>query len=498
MKNFKIIILMTLILNVLAIPPVPAQTPDTTAGDSAKVAPDSIATPSPPVTRPDSVVNVSANSVPPQSSDTTGQDTGDLRVAVDSVKVDSIAGEITDLSGMTTADSTISTATGSIIDTLPDTTTQFPDSGTSSSRNEPVGIEAVSSTTSSREPAQEMVSADSSQRPDTTATDSVPSQAARSQPVDDGGGGGWVFGIIGFIFVAAAAAAFILYRRSRREESYAAEIVAEIPSPPPVQITAKPVTEIKLAAGQLMISTAQHPGSRDEQQDAFAFSDPQSALTHRGMLALLADGMSGHAWGREGSRTAVRVFREMYQEKSEEETITRALKRVLTAANGAVKAFARERRAENNVGTTLAAAVIENANLYWISVGDTRLYLLRSGQLQQLTFDHIYFNKLMEAVSEGKMKKAEAEKHPDHDALYSFIGLKRLPDISVNKEAHLLKIGDRLLLCSEGLYKTLSSREISEILSGNPKTIAETLVKHALEKENPEQENVTAIAIVIE
>jgi protein phosphatase len=343
-----------------------------------------------------------------------------------------------------------------------------------------------------------MVSADSSQRPDTTATDSVPSQAARSQPVDDGGGGGWVFGIIGFIFVVAAAAAFILYRRSRREESYAAEIVAEIPSPPPVQITAKPVTEIKLAAGQLMISTAQHPGSRDEQQDAFAFSDPQSALTHRGMLALLADGMSGHAWGREGSRTAVRVFREMYQEKSEEETITRALKRALTAANGAVKAFARERRAENNVGTTLAAAVIENANLYWISVGDTRLYLLRSGQLQQLTFDHIYFNKLMEAVSEGKMKKAEAEKHPDHDALYSFIGLKRLPDISVNKEAHLLKIGDRLLLCSEGLYKTLSSREISEILSGNPKTIAETLVKHALEKENPEQENVTAIAIVIE
>jgi protein phosphatase len=502
MKNSNIIFLFAFILTGLTIFPALSQTPDTTAADSAAVAPDSVTPQIPSAAPPDSVQKTPADSAQPrvntsaaQNSDTMSADTNDLKVAADTAKADSPAATTAALPETITSGSDISaSATGSTTNTLPDTTppqiqetdTPLPVPEPLSSRNEP------------EESSQNLSTTDSTQLPDTAETDSLPSQTARAQPANDNGFGGWVFGIIGLIILVAAAA-FILYRRSYKGESYAEEIIAEFPPPgPPAPINVKPASDIKLPAGQLIISPAQHPGSRKEQQDAFTFSDPKSALTHRGMLAVLADGMSGHAWGREASRTAVRAFREAYEEKAEEETIARALKRALTTASEAVIAFARERRAENNAGTTLTAALIDNANLHWIAVGDTRLYLLRNGHLQCLTVDHIYFNKLMEAVSGGKMKKADAEKHPDRDSLYSFLGLKRLPDISLNKEPHPLKTGDRLLLCSEGVYKTLSMGEISEVLNGNPKSIGESLVKRVLAKENPEQENITAIAIVFE
>lgn len=318
----------------------------------------------------------------------------------------------------------------------------------------------------------------------------------QSQTDEGGGIPGWLFWIAGLL-IAGAIFTIVFLRRAKTQADFFDTPRTAAISEPKIKSSAKPASKTEVVMGRFIISHAQHEGGRPEQQDAFAISEPETKSSHRGLLIVLADGMSGHAWGREAGRAAVRTFRETYETKSPEESIAAASKRSLKAANEAVITLARERQQENNVGTTLTAAVIDNENLHWIAVGDSRIYLFRENQLTQLTTDHIYMNKLLEQVSSGKLTKKEAAKHPDRDALYSFLGLKKVTEIHSNPKPHLLKSDDRILLCSEGLHKTLSKAEIAEELAGNPNTLGESIVRKALAKENPEQENLTAIVLVV-
>src|SRR5664280_1455811 len=153
---------------------------------------------------------------------------------------------------------------------------------------------------------------------------------------------------------------------------------------------------MKFAAGN-----AQHIGARPEQQDAFGFSDPKrnDFTQHAGFLGVVADGMGGIAGGREASLTAVHAFLAAYDAKGPAETITDALLRSMNEANQAVVSLGR-RNAEQNTCTTLAAAVLHESGLYWISAGDTRVYLLRDQRLTRLTADHTYGRQLDESVLE--------------------------------------------------------------------------------------------------
>jgi len=321
--------------------------------------------------------------------------------------------------------------------------------------------------------------------------DELPAEGgAAAQPQTDEGGGipGWLFWVAGLLVVGAIFTVVFL-RRAKTEGSFF--------ETPPAAAIPQPAGKTRVVMERYIISHAQHDGGRPEQQDAFAISEPETESSHRGLLMVLADGMSGHAWGREASRAAVRTFRETYITKSAEESIAAALKRSLKAANDAVTTLARERQQENNVGATLTAAAIDNENLHWIAVGDSRIYLFSENQLTQLTTDHIYLNKLLEQVSGGKLGKKEASKHPDRDALYSFLGLKKVTEIDSNPKPHPLKSDDRILLCSEGVHKTLSKTEIAEELAGNPNTLGDSIIRRALAKENPEQENLTALVLVV-
>src|SRR5436305_3497808 len=116
---------------------------------------------------------------------------------------------------------------------------------------------------------------------------------------------------------------------------------------------------------------AQHIGTRSEQQDSFGFSDPRDRTftSHAGVLAVVADGMGGMAGGKTASRTAVKAFLDAYKLKRQNETIPAALNRALHFAHEAVRAAAQQ-IGEENMGTTLLAAVTHGQGLYWISAGD--------------------------------------------------------------------------------------------------------------------------------
>lgn len=247
---------------------------------------------------------------------------------------------------------------------------------------------------------------------------------------------------------------------------------------------------------KLNVGNAQHIGKRSEQQDAFGFSDPKDKafLKHGGFLGLVADGMGGTANGRAAGRAAVRAFLEAYRAKTPDEPIVTALERSLQEANRAVLAVGRDLPSETGTGTTLAAAVIHENSVYWISAGDSRVYLFRQNSLTQITLDHTYAQELDKEAAEGRISREEALNHPQRGSLISFLGMpgKLEADRSIRPLA--IEPGDCVILCSDGIYRAVSEKEICDSIGGDLNEACETLMQHALRKNRSQQDNLTVIA----
>ncbi|HWP97261.1 MAG TPA: protein phosphatase 2C domain-containing protein [Syntrophomonadaceae bacterium] len=245
---------------------------------------------------------------------------------------------------------------------------------------------------------------------------------------------------------------------------------------------------------------AQDIGRREEQQDSFLFSDMENPelVAKIGVLAVLADGMGGLKMGREASTLAVRTFLVEYSTKTPEETIPEELKRSTLVANGAVFDMATRSNLAWNTGTTLVAAVVDLDELYWISVGDSHIYLFRDQTLTQLNRDHNYSYQLQTQVSQGILTQEEADVHPERNALTSFLGMDVLGEIDQNLQPINLKPGDRILLCSDGLHGVLSPEEIIQALGYPAQEAAELLLTQTLSKSLRHQDNVTVAILACE
>jgi protein phosphatase len=246
--------------------------------------------------------------------------------------------------------------------------------------------------------------------------------------------------------------------------------------------------------------SAQHIGSRQSQQDCYGTSETQDRafLKHGGFLAIVCDGMGGLEHGEAAGKTAVCSFLEAYTKKTKQESIPEALERSARYANEKVLELAGELKADEGIGTTLVAAAFLDQSLYWISVGDSRIYLVRNGQLELLTRPHVFSNLLDRAVEQGALSREDAEKHPERDSLTSYIGTKKLEEIDANREPLRVARGDTVLLASDGLFKALESNEILDVLKGPPEQSHEALVRLTLDKEKPHQDNVTVVAVRME
>lgn len=245
---------------------------------------------------------------------------------------------------------------------------------------------------------------------------------------------------------------------------------------------------------------AQHIGSRQEQQDDFGFSNTADIafISHGGVLALVTDGMGGLFQGREASLLAKQTMLQQYEEKSVEETVPQALLKALSAANASVVEMAQKANLAGETGTTLAAAVIKDDELNWISVGDSHIYLYRQGEMFQLSTDHDYARLLALEVAKGSINPEEAANHPQRQALTSYLGQPNLEEIDRNQDPIILQPGDRILLCSDGLYKTLSEEEIVQIVDQEPQHAAEDLINATLAKGKTNQDNVTVAILACE
>lgn len=195
----------------------------------------------------------------------------------------------------------------------------------------------------------------------------------------------------------------------------------------------------------------------------------QRILTKGGLsftLGMVADGIGGQNAGeRAAALTVDEVFE--YCKSSNETDIPRILKDALESANKKVYEEAQIQRAKKNMGATAAVAIIYNNNLYIANVGDSRIYLIRNNQITQLTVDHTWEREMVET---GKLSEAEALRHPRRGELVRSIGYE--PNLKVDLEFYIqssgveytdavnaqglsLLPGDRIIICSDGLVKSV-------------------------------------------
>jgi len=242
---------------------------------------------------------------------------------------------------------------------------------------------------------------------------------------------------------------------------------------------------------------AQHVGARRYQQDSLGLADPQNGtfLAHGGFLAVLCDGMGGMEHGDVASETAVRAFLEAYAAKLPAESIPAALERSARNANQQVIEAALKLGFNDGVGTTLVAAVLHAGALYFISIGDSAVFHVSGGQIHTVNHPHVFANVLDKAVARGQISAAEAARHPEREALTSFVGIRELQEIDCSLEPWPVAMGDTILLASDGLFKTLDPAGILECLKGHPQSWPQTLVSRTLDRQHPSQDNVTVISI---
>ena len=226
---------------------------------------------------------------------------------------------------------------------------------------------------------------------------------------------------------------------------------------------------------------------REDNQDAIQLPN-RNLSAERGWLYALADGMGGYAHGRTASTLALqKLFDVFYGERAM--PAPRALRRGIEMANLGVYKEA-QRLAAGRMGTTLTAASVIGSTLYLAHVGDSRAYLIRDDRAICLTADHTTVGDLV------RMKVLPPDKvrtHAQRSILTKGIGLSLFVKPDLTK--HTLKEGDRLILCSDGLWSVIEDQEFADLAvkTKGARELSQRLIDLALQRQT--DDNVSAITV---
>ncbi|HEX8929940.1 MAG TPA: Stp1/IreP family PP2C-type Ser/Thr phosphatase [Actinomycetota bacterium] len=211
-----------------------------------------------------------------------------------------------------------------------------------------------------------------------------------------------------------------------------------------------------------------------------------------GRLAAVADGMGGHRAGEVASAIAMEELATLEHagpwptpaEAGE------ALRAVFLAANRRIREVAAKDSEFEGMGTTLVALLEDGDSVHLANVGDSRAYLLRNGELSQVTVDHTLVQEL---IDEGRLRPDEAERHPQRSIITRALGVES--DVEVDLFTYKLLPGDRLLLCSDGLSGVVDEQRIRNVMlrEPEPQRAAEKLVAMANEGGGPD--NITVVVL---
>ena len=224
-------------------------------------------------------------------------------------------------------------------------------------------------------------------------------------------------------------------------------------------------------------------GGREKNEDRMGY-----CYTRESGLFVLADGMGGHPQGEVAAQLALQAIAALFQKEARPlvKSVTEFLATALMAAHHQIIRYASEKGMLDTPRTTLVAAVVQDRSATWVHCGDSRLYVVRDGELLTRTRDHSY----LEQQSMGHVRMDLINRN----ILFTCLGSPTKPVFDVTGPVSLQQ-GDKILICSDGLWGSLSDNDIVRHLATQPVSDAvPDLVEAALANGGEHSDNVTVIA----
>lgn len=214
-----------------------------------------------------------------------------------------------------------------------------------------------------------------------------------------------------------------------------------------------------------------------------------NAVTQNGLVSLVCDGMGGHVGGATASRIAVTTIIENLNAVYYDDPRI-AIGESIDRANEAILRAAAEKPELSGMGSTCVMLLVRDGKVYIGHVGDSRIYLVRSKRIIQLTKDHSYVQMLVDC---GQITKEQAEHHPRKNEITNALGIKGMTPATVADDAILPEAGDCFVLCSDGLSGMVSDNSICKVISRQLDMNAQERVDRLVEmaNENGGLDNIT-------
>ena len=227
---------------------------------------------------------------------------------------------------------------------------------------------------------------------------------------------------------------------------------------------------------------------RDTNEDCGRYVGPEDprATREKGVLLLVADGVGGNSAGEVASRLAAdTISRVFYAHEGDAQA---SLVRAFREANRQIQRAASADRRLRGMGTTCSALAVGGGRAVSANVGDSRLYLVRGGEIYLMTEDDSVVGSM---VKHGLITRQQARQHPDKNVIVSALGAA--PEVSITTWGAPLpvRVGDHFVVCSDGLYDLVSDAEMREAVASTdePASACRTLV--ALARERGGHDNIT-------
>ena len=230
-------------------------------------------------------------------------------------------------------------------------------------------------------------------------------------------------------------------------------------------------------------------GGRKYNQDRMGYVFSRDAL-----LMVVADGMGGHLHGEIAAQLTVEFMGQKFQREAKPKLPdpARFLSEGVAGAHNAILRYADAHALLETPRTTVVAALIQEGYTYWAHVGDSRIYLIRAGQVVTQTRDH---SRVQQLVLQGLVREEAVAAHPERNKIYNCLGAHVPPQVEITPKMRLQE-RDTLLLCSDGLWGPLPPRQVAGAFAGEPLNRAvPALMTLSERRAGPEADNITAIGM---
>ena len=233
-------------------------------------------------------------------------------------------------------------------------------------------------------------------------------------------------------------------------------------------------------------------GDRKGNEDRVGYSYSKDVL-----MMVIADGLGGHDQGEVAAEIAVTEITRRFQQEARNKLKKPFdfLVSAIQSAHRAIVAHADQHNLLECPRTTCVACVVQNGYAYWAHAGDSRLYVLRRGQLLAATQDH---SKIQQMIDSGQITPEQAAKHPDRNKIFSCLGGVVPPHIDMGRELRL-EVGDTLMLSTDGFWAQIPASILAQMLTKQTVTaLLPGLLTEAHRRAAGESDNITVVAMTWE